>query len=181
MKFTGSALMAVASLCFCAGAGCHGNFKYCLRLQTAGDIAAEQCNRECKAGHEDVEYEYLRCLEACPSVRVSQNDRCRDADVGPGRICRVTDMELSGSHSNNGAMADTLAGVAALAMIGLAAAGESRGNSSSSSDSEGESTFSSSSASSGSGSGKRASSPKPSHKPAEASKDHKPAKASKGD
>jgi hypothetical protein len=174
-------LLALA--CLAASAGCSGSFRYCLRLQTGSGvqgIEAEQCNRECKRGHDDVEYEYLRCLQACPGVAITQNDRCRDGDFGPGKICRVTDMELEGAHSDTPGVAKTLAGVAAIAMIGLAAASEGRG-SSSSSESEGESTSSGSSASSGSGSGKRPASASPSHKPAEAGKQHKPAKASKSD
>jgi hypothetical protein len=161
---------------------CSGTYRSCIRLRTGGGregIAAEQCDRECKRGHAEGDYEYLRCLAACPGAEISQHDTCGPQDLQPGLVCRVTDMSLDDSSSSpssaDGAGSRVLAGVGWLAMEAIASALTGGSSSSSSSDSD-----SSESSSSSQSSTARPVSPKPSaHKPAEASKRHAPAKAHK--
>lgn len=92
----GGSAIAMA-LCLVCAPGCSGRFRYCLRLRTGSDLQglrAEQCNRDCLRGHSQADRRYVQCLHACPGVVVTQNDRCGPQDVGPGKICQATDLDL---------------------------------------------------------------------------------------
>jgi len=173
----------LAGGCALAVCACAGSYRYCIRLPMTHDragIEAEQCDRECKHGHAEGDYDYLRCLAACPGAVVTQNDRCGPDDARPGSVCRVTDMDVTESHS---AVASDDPGVGVLSAIGaiaigaIAAAAESGSKRSSSSSSTDDSAGTSSQA--------RTSLPAQSssskkHKPAEPSSGHKPASPSRG-
>ncbi|MBI5533593.1 MAG: hypothetical protein HY898_12815 [Deltaproteobacteria bacterium] len=173
----------IAAGCTLAAAGCAGSYRYCIRLPMPHDragIEAEQCDRECKHGHHEGDYDYLRCLAACPGAIVTQNDKCGPEDMRPGLVCRVTDMDFTRSHSevtSDDPGTSVLAGIGAIAIGAIAAAVESRGRKSESSSTTDDSAGTSSQARS-STPAQTSSSKK--HKPAEPTTSHKPANPSRG-
>lgn len=177
--------LALLALC----SACSGTYRNCIRLRTGAGregIAAEQCDRECKRGHAEGDYEYLRCLASCPGAEISQNDTCGPQDLQPGLVCRVTDMRLEDPPPSVASGDDTgsrvLAGVGWLAIQALAAAATG-GSSSSSSESSSSSSSepSASSSSNTSNAARAAQSAGKKHEPATATKSHAPAKARKSD
>lgn len=133
-------LATLLTACSCAiGVGCAGTYRTRILLPLEGNpdrLAGEQCDRECRIGHHEGDYEYLRCLVTCPGVEVARDMACSEDDLPPRAICRVTDLNLenrygvsSSGDSAGGAFLGSLIG--AIAVGALTSATRSKSSSSS--------------------------------------------------
>lgn len=139
-----TALIASSLLCL-TSLGCAGSYRTRILLPLAGApdrIDRELCDRECRVGHNEGDYEYLRCLVTCPGVVVTRDEGCSEEDLPPRAICRVTDMDPTESKTAVARSEGTSGGswlgalVGAMAVGALEAATRPKSSSSSSSESE---------------------------------------------
>jgi len=137
-------LIAAATLCL-TSLGCAGSYRTRILLPLAGApdrIDRELCDRECRIGHNEGDYDYLRCLVTCPGVVVSRDEACSEDDLPPRAICRVTDMDPTESRTAAGRSEGSSGGsflgalVGAMAIGALTAATSPKSSGSSSGDSE---------------------------------------------
>ena len=136
--------LTLGLLCL-ASIGCAGSYRTRILLPLAGApdrIDRELCDRECRYGHNEGDYEYLRCLVTCPGVVVTRDEVCTEEDLPPRAICRVTDTDPTASRSavasSEGSSGGSWLGalVGAMAVGALEAATRPKSSDSSSEDSQ---------------------------------------------